>query len=356
MRVDIPVDQARHGVRAGKRGKNFRNGQAGRPPFGDIRKNLGIGGIEKQEPAFAVEQGEATGLELDRVPQAAFGLLQGVLAGLELREIAVDGEKPAVGQRLEVEFDEIPAVHPARIRDAAGRSHERGALGDGCLDILDGSEIAAFCLVSQQVHPGHADMGEPLRKGLEAGEALVRHQPSEVRVEQQHAVAHIVEHGMHQFVGALRFGMSGGSLRAGCLQLLLALLLRRDIADRTDETRRRAACVADDDAVLTRPPPGPVVRPVAVFAGKPLGVAVEMRADGRGVGRAVVRMDRREPRVGIDRLVDPSAHGGVWQRQMLESAGPHIPVVDALVDRFERESEPFDLVWRDRNRPAGQQL
>ena len=115
MRVDIPIDQTRHGIRARKRRKDFRDGQAGRPPFGDIRENVGIGGIEKQEPAFAVEQGEATGLELDGVPQAALGLLQGVLAGLDLREVAVNSEKPAIRQRLEIKFDEIRAVHPARV-------------------------------------------------------------------------------------------------------------------------------------------------------------------------------------------------------------------------------------------------
>ena len=161
---------------------------------------------------------------------------------------------------------------------------------------------------------------------------------------------------MHQFVRVLRFGMGGGGFGAGRLQFPLPLLLGRDIADRTDETRRHAAYVADDDAVLARPPPGSVVRPVAIFAGKPLGRAVEMRADRRGVGDPILRMDRRKPCVRIGRLVDPSAHGRMRQRQMLEGPGPHIPVVDALVNRFERESEPFDLIRRDGNGPAGQQL
>jgi hypothetical protein len=135
----------------------------------------------------------------------------------------VHAKQAAAGERLIVELD-VPAAHGlALIAHAARRQHHGAALFDGALDILDRAEITTLGLIADDVLDGIAGDRHSGRHFQLFHELVVAEQEVEVGIEQDDAVVHVVEDGLHHSARAL-------DIFLGESQSLLTILELGDVA------------------------------------------------------------------------------------------------------------------------------
>ena len=166
------------------------------------------------------------------------------LALLEFGDVAIEREQPAVLERLEGEFDELAAGGAALVMRAGAHDGDPSLRLCFNLRFRDRAEIPAPRLESENVIGGDTGTGDVRREPLEVHELPIDELPAHVLVEQHDAVAHVVEHGLHDLAGAIDLAARGGRFGARTLggiargfggllgggERLLALLEVRDVA------------------------------------------------------------------------------------------------------------------------------
>ena len=110
-----------------------------------------------------------------------------------------------------------------------------------------------------------------------------------------------------------------------------------DVADRADDPPDAAGLVAQRDAVLARPAPFAVARPIAVLAIETRLLAAEQGSPSLAIGRQVVGMDAARPI--LDRaqplVLEPEHRAQL--RRVIDRSVCRVVIVNGLVDRFERQ-------------------
>ena len=246
------------------------------------------------------------------------------------RDVAVDAEQAAVGERLVGELDVAAAARLALVAVAARRAHHDGARLHRGLDVLGGAEVAALRLIADDVVAGGAgprDLGRHVEKPVEV---LVAEHPVEVLVDQDDAVVHVFEDRAHDLARRL-------DLDARRVEFLLAQLRLGDVAGRADHAQRLPAGVALHDAALPRPAPASVAGFVAVFAHEARRRALEVIHQRLPVLRQIVRMHPLGRLLRRQHLVLRHSPDRAQRRGVVDRVADDIPVVDAVIDGFERE-------------------
>ena len=133
----------------------------------------------------------------------------------------------------------------------------------------------------------------------------------------------------------------GAVRRGGGDGFALLVLDLGDVAGRADQPVGAAVGMALRDAGLARPAPRPVAAAIAGVDLEARGQALEMLRERVPIERHVVGMHARHP-VGRRReLRLAQAQHDAQRRRIEDGVGVDVPVVDAVVERLERERVPL---------------
>ncbi len=227
-------------------------------------------------------------------------------------------------------FDEASARRAALITRAAGRAQERRPALNHVLDIVCRPEVAALRLKADDVVAGPTWLRELGRNIEKLAELRVPEPPSEVLVDERNAVVHIVENGAHDLACRLDLGARRG-------QFLFVLLVLGNVAGRADHANGvpfgRAVC----DSALPRPAPGFVIGEIAVLDEQMRGHALEVIGDRFAILRQVIGVNAAAGFLGRQNHAIRHAEDRAQQRRIIDRVVEDIPVVDAVIDRFERK-------------------
>jgi hypothetical protein len=206
------------------------------------RHQLAVRGVGDEDVGVAVEQQDQRVHALDHLAQQGALGLQLRLALLERRDVAVEAEQPAIGQRARVELDPEAARRLAHVLRAAGLAHQGRARGHHRVQPLGRrgrrAEVAALGLEAQDVLGAGAGIGDVLGEGLELHQLAVGEAPPEVGVVEHHAVGQVVDDGRQHAALLLERELGG--------------LERGDVADEGEELAvlHHPEVVLDPGAVL----------------------------------------------------------------------------------------------------------
>ena len=148
--------------------------------------------------------------------------------------------------------------------------------------------------------------------------------------------------------GAALQRQRGAMLRGGGDGLALAMLDLGDVAGRAGQAVGAAVGLALRDAGLARPSPCAVVAAVAGVDLEARGQPLEVLPERMPIERHVVRMHPRHPVGRRGELGLAQAQHDAQRRRVEDRVGFDVPVVDAVVERLERER--ISLVGRRRRR------
>ena len=188
--------------------------QSRRNRFGRQLEEVGETLVGELQTIFGIEQRHAVAHVVQHRLHDAARLLDGCLAFLDLGDIPMHTKQAAAGERLVSELD-VPAAHCfALVAHTAGRQHHGAALLDRMFDVVGRSEIAALGLIADNVLDRSTGGRHSARYFELFHELLVAEHEVEPGVEQDDAVVHVVEDGLHHRARALDilFGQGQGLL------------------------------------------------------------------------------------------------------------------------------------------------
>ena len=162
---------------------------------------LGEALIEQDDVALRVEHAESLdhvvegGVELQLLlPQQPFGLVLRPQQPLPLRHVLMGGHPPAVGQRLIHDADEASVD---RIGDELGRLSRGEIAQQGGAIVLDvAGEGSGLLAVGDEIPEAAAGFHHVRREAVHFNVAPIANDDSLGRVEEQEALAHIVDGGV----------------------------------------------------------------------------------------------------------------------------------------------------------------
>ena len=142
----------------------------------DVAIDRAVGRVALDQPLVGVPDADAAVEAGERVVEqglrrlgAAARLLGLGLLLLELGDVAVDRQHAAVGDRPEIELDDVAGDRAALVAHAAGLAHQLDALGDRGLDLGLAGERAEVAALGLQAHDVDARRARPRAPARAAG-------------------------------------------------------------------------------------------------------------------------------------------------------------------------------------------